>query len=133
MIDAVDSSLTPYTTINQIPPSHSLTIENNRVTLKRYSYLTQGDKLRLKSNEDYIEAFQSVFQEAVTSRLRTHRKVGAQLSGGLDSGAVVGFAVNKLQRKSTALHTYSYIPPEDFKDFTPKYFLRMSGLSSNRR
>ncbi|WP_347939964.1 lasso peptide isopeptide bond-forming cyclase [Peribacillus simplex] len=123
MIDAVDSSLTPYTTINQIPPSHSLIIENNRVTLKRYSYLTQGDKLKLKSNEDYIEAFQSVFQEAVTSRLRTHRKVGAQLSGGLDSGAVVGFAVNKLQRESTALHTYSYIPPEDFKDFTPKYFL----------
>ncbi|WP_339200389.1 lasso peptide isopeptide bond-forming cyclase [Peribacillus sp. FSL P2-0133] len=123
MIDAVDSSLTPYTTINQIPPSHSLTIQNNRVTLKRYSFLTQGDKLKLKSNEDYIDAFQNVFQDAVTSRLRAHRKVGAQLSGGLDSGAVVGFAVNKLQRENTALHTYSYIPSEDFKDFTPKYLL----------
>ncbi|MFK9117573.1 lasso peptide isopeptide bond-forming cyclase [Peribacillus frigoritolerans] len=123
MIDAVDSTITPYKNINQIPPSHSMTIEKNKLTLKRYSYLTQGKRLKLKSNEEYIEAFQSVFQEAVTSRLRTHRKVGAQLSGGLDSGAVVGFAVKKLQSENNKLHTYSYIPPEDFKDFTPKYLL----------
>ncbi|MFI8493480.1 lasso peptide isopeptide bond-forming cyclase [Peribacillus butanolivorans] len=123
MVDAVDSTITPYKSINQIPPSHSMTIEKNKLTLKRYSYLTQGKRLKLKSNEEYIEAFQSVFQEAVTSRLRTHRKVGAQLSGGLDSGAVVGFAVEKLQSKNNKLHTYSYIPPEDFKDFTPKYLI----------
>ncbi|MEK4065676.1 lasso peptide isopeptide bond-forming cyclase [Peribacillus sp. FSL R5-0717] len=123
MIDAVDSTITPYKSINQIPPSHSMTIEKNKLTLKRYSYLTQGKRLKLRSNEEYIEAFQSVFQEAVTSRLRTHRKVGAQLSGGLDSGAVVGFAVKKLQSENNQLHTYSYIPPEDFKDFTPKYLL----------
>ncbi|WP_144549939.1 lasso peptide isopeptide bond-forming cyclase [Peribacillus simplex] len=123
MIDAVDSTITPYKSINQIPPSHSMTIEKNKLTLKRYSYLTQGKRLKLKSNEEYIEAFQSVFQEAVSSRLRTHRQVGAQLSGGLDSGAVVGFAVKKLQSENNKLHTYSYIPPEDFKDFTPKYLL----------
>ncbi|MFD4817506.1 lasso peptide isopeptide bond-forming cyclase [Peribacillus butanolivorans] len=123
MIDSVDSTITPYKSINQIPPSHSMTIEKNKLTLKRYSYLTQGKRLKLKSNEEYIEAFQSVFQEAVTSRLRTHRKIGAQLSGGLDSGAVVGFAVKKLQSENNQLHTYSYIPPEDFKDFTPKYLL----------
>ncbi|ASS96101.1 lasso peptide isopeptide bond-forming cyclase [Peribacillus simplex] len=123
MIDAVDSLITPYKNIYQIPPSHSMTIEKNKLTLKRYSYLTQGKRLKLKSNEEYIEAFQSVFQEAVTSRLRTYRNVGAQLSGGLDSGAVVGFAVKKLQRENNKLHTYSYIPPEDFEDFTPKYLL----------
>ncbi|MGG0788117.1 lasso peptide isopeptide bond-forming cyclase [Peribacillus simplex] len=123
MIDTVDSTITPYKSINQIPPSHSMTIEKNKLTLKRYSYLTQGKRLKLKSNEEYIEAFQSVFQEAVTSRLRTHRNVGAQLSGGLDSGAVVSFAVKKLQSENNKLHTYSYIPPEDFKDFTPKYLL----------
>ncbi|MGW6384302.1 lasso peptide isopeptide bond-forming cyclase [Peribacillus butanolivorans] len=123
MVDAVDSTITPYKSINQIPPSHSITIENNKLILKRYSYLTQGKRLKLKSNEEYIEAFQSVFQEAVTSRIRTHRNVGAQLSGGLDSGAVVGFAVKKLQSENNKLHTYSYIPPEDFKDFTPKNLL----------
>ncbi|MEM4997240.1 lasso peptide isopeptide bond-forming cyclase [Priestia sp. SB1] len=123
MIDAVDSSITPYQNIEQLPPSHSILIEENNVIVKRYSYLTQGKRLQLKSNEEYIEAFQSVFQEAVTSRLRTHKNVGAQLSGGLDSGAVVGFAVKKLQMEKRPLHTFSYIPPKDFRDFTPKYLL----------
>ncbi len=123
MIDAVDSSITPYKNIEQIPPSHSISVAENKVTLKRYSYLTQGRRLKLKSNDEYVEAFQSVFQEAVTSRLRTHRKVGAQLSGGLDSGAVVGFAAKPLHMENKRLHTFSYIPPDDFKDFTPKHIM----------
>ncbi|MFJ8265547.1 lasso peptide isopeptide bond-forming cyclase [Peribacillus asahii] len=123
MIDAVDSSITPYKQIEQIPPSHSISIEKDKITLKRYSYLTQGKRLKLKSDEEYVEAFQSVFQEAVNSRLRTHRKVGAQLSGGLDSGAVVGYAVKNLPMNNSPLHTFSYIPPDDFQDFTPKYLL----------
>lgn len=123
MVDTVDASLTPYKNIEQLPPSHSITIENNRVSLKRYSYIIQGERLKLKSNEEYDEAFRDVFQEAVTSRLRTHRGIGAQLSGGLDSGAVAAFAVNKLQMENKPLHTFSLIPPDDFNDFTPSYLL----------
>lgn len=123
MVDGVDSSITPYQTIEQVPPSHSISIVNNKVTLKRYSYITQGKRLKLKSDGEYVEAFQSIFQEAVSSRLRTHRKVGSQLSGGLDSGAVVGFAAKNLQSEKKLLHTFSYIPPDDFKDFTPKNLL----------
>lgn len=123
MVDGVDSSITPYQNIEQIPPSHSISIVNNKVTLKRYLYITQGKRLKLKSDEEYVEAFQSVFQESVKSRLRTHRKVGSQLSGGLDSGAVVGFAAKNLRSENKLLHTFSYIPPDDFKDFTPKYLL----------
>ncbi|MGE7780165.1 lasso peptide isopeptide bond-forming cyclase [Peribacillus sp. NPDC097264] len=123
MIDAVDSSITPYLTINQVPPSHTISIENNKITFKRYSYLTDVELLKLKSNEEYIEAFQSIFQEAVTSRLRTHKKVGSQLSGGLDSGAVVSFAAQPLRKQNKELHTFSYIPPDDFEDFTPRYYV----------
>ncbi|MGE7602883.1 lasso peptide isopeptide bond-forming cyclase [Peribacillus sp. NPDC097675] len=123
MVDAVDSSITPYLTINQVPPSHSISLENNKITFKRYSYLTDVKTLKLKSNEEYIEAFQSIFQEAVTSRLRTHKKVGSQLSGGLDSGAVVSFAAQPLKKQNKELHTFSYIPPDDFKDFTPRYYV----------
>ncbi|OIK07996.1 lasso peptide isopeptide bond-forming cyclase [Bacillus sp. MUM 13] len=123
MIDAVDSSLTPYQTVQQVPPSHSITIENSIVSVKRYSYLTQVKRLKLSSDEEYVEAFQSVFQEAVNSRLRTNRNVGSQLSGGLDSGAVVAFAAKKLQSEGKPLHTFSYFPPNDFKDFTPKYLM----------
>ena len=47
--------------------------------------------------------FREVFQEAVNSRLRTHRKVGSNLSGGLDSGSVVGFAAKALRKENKAL------------------------------
>ncbi|MBT2758431.1 lasso peptide isopeptide bond-forming cyclase [Mesobacillus foraminis] len=122
MIDAVDASITPYKNIEQLPPSHSITVLNGKVTITRYSFLTPG-RLRLSSNEEYEEALRDVFQKAVNARLRTYKKVGAQLSGGLDSGAVVGFAARTLERQGKTLHTFSYIPPKDFEDFTPKYLL----------
>lgn len=121
MIDAVDASITPYKNVEQIPPSHSILVVGDKITLTRYCTLTSGEQLKLKSNEEYVEAFQEVFQEAVDSRLRTHLNVGAQLSGGLDSGAVVSFAAKTLRETNKNIHTFSYIPPDDFIDFTPKY------------
>ena len=67
-----------------------------------------------------LKHFKKYLQQAVNSRLRTHRQVGAQLSGGLDSGSIVSFAVSKLKNENKKLHTLSYIPTEDFEDFTPK-------------
>ncbi|MES7047958.1 asparagine synthase-related protein, partial [Cutibacterium acnes] len=52
-----------------------------------------------------------------------HRNVGSHLSGGLDSGAVVGFAAKELKKENKILHTYSYIPPSDFIDFTSRQYL----------
>ncbi|NHC43596.1 lasso peptide isopeptide bond-forming cyclase [Bacillus sp. MM2020_1] len=123
MVDVVDASSTPYKNIEQVPPSYSITVVNRKVTLKQYCILTPGKKLRLKSNEDYIEAFRDIFKQAVSSRVRTYLKVGAQLSGGLDSGSIVSFASNSLKLKAKKLHTFSYIPPQDFEDFTPPYLM----------
>jgi asparagine synthase (glutamine-hydrolysing) len=123
MIDTVDALSTPYKNIEQVPPSHSILIAKGNIKLTKYGTLYSGEKLKLRSNQEYIEAFQDVFQQAVTSRLRTFRNVGAQLSGGLDSGAVVGFAGKALQTENKTLHTFSYIPPKDFVDFTPKRLL----------
>lgn len=123
MVDTVDDSLTPYKNLHQVPPSHSITITGEKIKLKRYCTLLSDKKLKLKSNSEYVEAFQEVFQTAVDSRLRTHLKVGAQLSGGLDSGAVVSFAAKTMRKENDLLHTFSYIPPKDFKDFTPKYLM----------
>ncbi|MEH7226495.1 lasso peptide isopeptide bond-forming cyclase [Bacillus sp. JJ1566] len=121
VVDTVDTSFTPYQGIYQVPPSHSIGVKDNKVSINRYCYVTGGEKLKCKTNDEYVEAFQDVFREAVKSRLRTFRGVGSYLSGGLDSGAVVSYAARNLQRKK--LHTFSYIPPRDFEDYTPKYLL----------
>ncbi|PCD09412.1 asparagine synthetase B [Peribacillus simplex] len=120
MNDTVDAFSTVYKHIDQIPPSHTISIVENKVMLSRYCSVVDSEKLHLKSNNEYEEAFRDVFQRAATSRLRTHRKVGANLSGGLDSGSVVSFAANTLRNQNKKLYTFSSIPIDEFDDWTPK-------------
>jgi asparagine synthase (glutamine-hydrolysing) len=118
--ETVDTGSTVYKRIKQIPPSHSITLCDGKVMLNRYSTLVAGEKLNLKSNEEYEEAFIEVFNEAIHSRLRSSYLIGAHLSGGLDSGSVACFAANSLKEEKKKLHTFSYIPVEGFIDWTPK-------------
>lgn len=121
--DTVDASTTPYQRVFQLPPFHSISVYKESVTTRKYGSFIPEKRLKLRSNEEYVEAFQDVFQKAVNSKLRTFRNVGAQLSGGLDSGSVVGYAVKQLRKKNKKLHTFSYIPPSDFIDYTPTYLI----------
>ncbi|MFZ3579511.1 asparagine synthase-related protein [Virgibacillus sp. DJP39] len=120
MINTVDPSSTVYKNIEQLASSHTISVSEGNVKLSRYSSLSTENKLILKSDAEYEEAFIDVFGNAVNDNLRTHHSVGAQLSGGLDSGTVVGFAAKTLKKDNKRLHTYSYVPVEGFVDWTPK-------------
>jgi asparagine synthase (glutamine-hydrolysing) len=121
MIDTQNPFTTVFKDIQSIPPGHSVSVSEGRVTFKRYCKINVGNELKFKSDSDYIEAFQDVFKTAVNSRLRTHKKVGAQLSGGLDSGSVVSVAARTLKAQDKQLYTFSSIPISGFKDWTPKH------------
>ncbi|AXI10766.1 asparagine synthetase B [Oceanobacillus zhaokaii] len=123
MVEAVDMFSTPYKSINQVPPSHRITVTKDNISLSRYMTIEVNETLKLKSNEEYEEAFRYLFQKAVKARLRTHGKVGSHLSGGLDSGTVVSFAAKELRKENKRLHTFSYIPEESFTDWTPDYYV----------
>ncbi|MBY6088347.1 asparagine synthase-related protein [Priestia flexa] len=118
--ESTDASSTVYKAIQQVPPSHSITVGDNTFQLKRYCTLNRQETLRLKSNEEYEEAFYEVFQQAVNSKLRTRKKVGAHLSGGLDSGSVASFASRTLSKENKKLHTFSYVPIDGFQGWSPK-------------
>ncbi|WP_025715856.1 asparagine synthase-related protein [Paenibacillus sp. 1-18] len=118
MQESVDIGTTAYKHINQLPPAHWFTMEEGKRTLHKYVSLDEVEPLRLKSGGEYIEAFREVFSQAVTARLRTHRAVGAALSGGLDSGAVASIAAPSLHLQQKPLYAYSYVPVQDFKDWT---------------
>ncbi|MHA7964368.1 asparagine synthase-related protein [Paenibacillus sp. CAU 1782] len=119
VVDVVGMDQTVYKNIKQVPPAHYFLLENGTLTMSRYCRLDSVNKLLLKNDNDYVEAFREVFQEAVDARVRTFRRVGAQLSGGLDSGAVASFAARRLRRDDLSLYTYSYVPVSDFVDYTP--------------
>jgi asparagine synthase (glutamine-hydrolysing) len=67
--------------------------------------LNPACETRFNSDGEYVEAFRSIFDEAVRTRLRTTHKVGSLLSGGLDSSsisAVAGRLLAKSNRGSLA-------------------------------
>ncbi|MFC5703631.1 asparagine synthase-related protein [Cohnella faecalis] len=113
-----DDNSSPFAGIGKLGPGRYFTLRNGIFTANAFGALLPNETLRLRSDSEYEEAFCDVFGAAVNARLRTFREVGASLSGGLDSGAVAGFAANSLRSEGKVLHTYSYVPPGDFQDWT---------------
>ncbi len=87
-----NASYTFFQAIKRVPAAHSLAVNRDDLSIKRYWELDPEYELELRSSRDYEEAFREQFTEAVRCRLRSAKPVGAMLSGGLDSTAVVGTA-----------------------------------------
>ncbi len=120
MMESTDLYATAFESIVQLPPAHSFVVKEGRIHYTHYDQLIPEQPLKLGSNEEYEEAFRDVLRSAVHARIRTHRQVGATLSGGLDSGTVASLAARALSEQDKSLHTYSYVPVADFEDWTNK-------------
>lgn len=79
---------TMYHNVLRLAPGHSLTVSRRGVSERAYWSLDGTQELRLRSDDEYAEAFREVFTEAVRCRLRSISPVGAFLSGGIDSSSV---------------------------------------------
>jgi len=80
---------TIFTQIRKLQPAHTLTVKNGRVSIRRYWDLAYEPKTYAADENELVERFSTIFQEAVRIRLRSDVPLGAFLSGGLDSSAVV--------------------------------------------
>lgn len=85
----VPSPRTIFSSLRKLPPAHCLIWEKGRQSVQRYWSLSYRPKLRLGSFRDYQERFLGIFEEAVRLRLVSDVPLGAFLSGGVDSSAVV--------------------------------------------
>ena len=124
---STDGTCTGYDGIYRLPPAHTLTAQDGKVTTKRYWFPENLPPLALRSEEEYTEAFLAVYERAVKSRLRGAHPVGATMSGGLDSGSVCALAARELKRSgqrlpvfvSVPLHAVEYSRPRSFHDESP--------------
>ena len=85
-----------------------------RRKLTRYWRTDHLQDLRLGSPEEYLDCFRERFDGAVRSRLRTRGGIGAQLSGGLDSGAVAATAARLLGAEGRELTCFTAVPRPGF-------------------
>ena len=79
---------TIYTHIRKLLPGHTLTWQSGRVKIKQYWDIVYAPD-RSKDEAFFTNRFLELFQESVRMRLISEVPLGAFLSGGIDSSAVV--------------------------------------------
>lgn len=110
----VPDPLTIFRGVHKLPPGHHLSFVSGRVRVEQYWDFpyeeAQADPAR--SEEDCLEELRALLDEAVRVRLVADVPLGAFLSGGVDSSAVVGLMARHTPRPvktfSIGFHEDSY-------------------------
>jgi len=79
---------TIFSGIKKLPPAHILVLENGKIKIERYWQISYKNSLKMKE-EEYCERILELFTEACRIRMVSDVPLGAFLSGGIDSSAVV--------------------------------------------
>lgn len=96
-LDGLDEIFTYWTTlaprtafkgVHELPPGHSLLVEDGRIEVWPYWQLDYGSDDDGRSETAYAEELLALLTDAVRLRLRADLPVGVYLSGGLDSSVV---------------------------------------------
>jgi asparagine synthase (glutamine-hydrolysing) len=86
----VPAPLTIYRAVRKLEPGHLLIYESGRARTRAYWDLDVANPERGTPDQSWFERFELAIQDAVKSHLISDVPVGAFLSGGIDSGLVVG-------------------------------------------
>ena len=109
----VPAPLTAYQAIRKLQPGHSLLWKNGEIKLERYWQLNFSRKISI-SEEEAGERVVDLLRDAVRVRLMSEVPLGAFLSGGIDSSAVVALMA---QESSEKVKTFSIgFEEQDFSE-----------------
>ena len=103
----VDGEETFYADIRNLPPAHSLILENGRMVVSRYWDYPDADADA--DAEDAIPRFKELLEDAVRLHSRADVEVASTLSGGLDSSSIVAILRDCFPQRR--LRTYSAVFP----------------------
>ena len=132
--------------VQEIAPGHCLIAGRSgsgqiSTVYRRYWRIDALRPVRFARDEEYVEAFLEIFDEAVRCRLRTTGAVATELSAGLDSGAVAATAARLLAEQGTTLEAYTAVPCAGFSGIVPKgligdegeFAAEVAGMYANMR
>lgn len=105
---------TIYRDIKCLPPATRLDVSTAGVELSPYWQLPEHCETRFSSQQEYVERFTQLFDQAVKDRL-PHGPIALQLSGGMDSTSIAAAAVAQADGQPVlALHsTYPHASGEE--------------------
>ena len=102
-------TVTPYKEIRAVPPSCFVSFTDQGQCQRKYWDFDPAKRILYRSDSEYEEQFRSFLRRAVKRRLRSNRAVVAELSGGVDSSAIVCVADDIIANEGgPELNTLSY-------------------------
>lgn len=102
------SAETFYETIYSVLPGHYLRVDAQDLSVRAYWNPDVDQYSKLNRAEDYSDLFADYFTAAVDARMSGKARIGAHLSGGLDSSSVSCVAQHLLrQQNRSTLHTFN--------------------------
>jgi asparagine synthase (glutamine-hydrolysing) len=106
-----DAELTAYKGFRRVLWAHKMDFgPDGKAHIRRYWSHEGREPLHYRRDEEYAEAFLEHYTRAVRSCLRTQKPVGAELSGGRDSGSVVALAAPILALQGRDLTAFTSVP-----------------------
>lgn len=85
--------LTLFDGVEKLPAATTLSWKNGRISTEKYWSLSFSRKLRRKESE-IVDGLDDLLQKTVKSHLQSDVRVGAFLSGGIDSGTIATMMAN---------------------------------------
>lgn len=111
--------------VYRVPPGHRLIWDERGARLERWWRPEALPLLRLPKDEDYAAMARESLTRAVRRCVQGEQRIGAQLSGGLDSSAVTALAARQLASSGRRLTAFTAAPeepaPEDRHGFTDEW------------
>jgi asparagine synthase (glutamine-hydrolysing) len=105
-----------YEGIGSLEPGHQLTADRQGCRVRAFWTPELRKELRLRSDEEYEEAFTELFDRVVADQLRSLNPVGLLLSGGLDSTSVAAAAAPLLAKRGERLAAFTGAPMIGFRE-----------------
>jgi asparagine synthase (glutamine-hydrolysing) len=120
---SAEAHLTPYRNVNCVPPGAFVRIRHANLAIHPHSTVNTQLTLRYRTDAEYEEHYRHFFRQAVRRRLRTDSPILADLSGGLDSSAVVCMADNIFS--NSQIDTFSLYDTSESEDDDFPYFAKV--------
>jgi asparagine synthase (glutamine-hydrolysing) len=98
---------TSFADILRLPPAHTLTFVEGRVSVRRYWTLSVSEPHHDKKSSECVEHFRELLDCAVGDRLKAN-SVGVLMSGGLDSPTIAASAKRMLSHNGTGVKLRAY-------------------------
>jgi asparagine synthase (glutamine-hydrolysing) len=119
--------------VKQIPPGHYLTFQNKKITLQSYwtlPFANLSGTLKLASEAEYFEAFQSEFSASVARQRMADVEVGCYVSGGIDSSAVACELTSQIGASNLKTYSIGFNDDEYDESDAQRRLLESLGLSN---